>query len=283
MTRLAVISDIHGNYKALEAFLDYLKEHPADGILCLGDYVTDSPYPQRTMELFYRMQEQYPCFPVRGNREEYLLENRKESKNWKPSSASGALYYTDLNLTEKDMDFFGALPGEREVVRKDCAPIYICHGTPGDIRGNVTLEEGLREQALRSVAQRYLFGGHSHHQESFRYQGKTYLNPGSLGLAIDGVGKKAQFAEVTARGEEWEIELKSIPYDAEGFLRDFQKSGIEEYGMVLSRAVQKTLVTGVNFFYLTILEAEKASKETGIPFDRLPENVWEQIGKCLEL
>lgn len=283
MTRLAVISDVHGNYKALEAFLNYLKEHPADGILCLGDYVTDSPYPQRTMELLSRMREQYPCCMVRGNREEYLLENRRKSKNWKPSSASGALYYTDLQLTEKDMAFFEQLPGERETVWKNCAPICLCHGTPGDIRGNVTLEEGLREKALEAVPQRYLFGGHSHHQEIFRYRGKTYLNPGSLGLAIDGVGRRAQFAEVTARGMEWDVELKSIPYDVERFLADFQKSGIEEYGMVLSRAIQKTLVTGVNFFYRTILEAERRSRETGIPFSELPESVWQEIGGQYEI
>ena len=43
MKRLALISDVHGNYKALEAFLEYIEEHPVDGIICLGDYVTDSP------------------------------------------------------------------------------------------------------------------------------------------------------------------------------------------------------------------------------------------------
>ena len=35
--KLAVISDIHGNYKALEAFLEYIEENPVDGIVCLGD------------------------------------------------------------------------------------------------------------------------------------------------------------------------------------------------------------------------------------------------------
>ena len=51
MKKLALISDVHGNYKALEAFLEYIEVHPVDGIICLGDYVTDSPYPERTMEL----------------------------------------------------------------------------------------------------------------------------------------------------------------------------------------------------------------------------------------
>ena len=37
MIKIAVISDIHGNYKALEAFLKYIEEHTVDGIICLGD------------------------------------------------------------------------------------------------------------------------------------------------------------------------------------------------------------------------------------------------------
>ena len=36
MKRIALISDIHGNYKALEAFLQYIAGHPVEGIICLG-------------------------------------------------------------------------------------------------------------------------------------------------------------------------------------------------------------------------------------------------------
>lgn len=94
MKRIALMSDIHGNYKALEAFLKYIESNPVDGIICLGDYVTDAPYPQRLMSLLYTMKEQYPCYLLRGNREEYLLENLGNCKGWKPSSANGILLYT---------------------------------------------------------------------------------------------------------------------------------------------------------------------------------------------
>lgn len=73
--KLAVISDVHGNYKALEAFLKYIEEYPVDGIICLGDYVTDSPYPQRTIKLLHEMMEAHACYMLRGNREDYLIQN----------------------------------------------------------------------------------------------------------------------------------------------------------------------------------------------------------------
>ena len=34
--RLALISDVHGNYKALEAFLAYIEHKNVYGIICLG-------------------------------------------------------------------------------------------------------------------------------------------------------------------------------------------------------------------------------------------------------
>ena len=88
--KLAVISDIHGNYKAFEAFLAYIEDKEVDAILCLGDYVTDSPYPQRTMELLFQMMEKYTCYMVRGNREQYLIDNYYHPQGWKLySSANG--------------------------------------------------------------------------------------------------------------------------------------------------------------------------------------------------
>ena len=146
--KLALISDIHGNYKALEAFLNYMEQHPTDAVISLGDYITDAPYPERTMALLYGMREKYPCYMLRGNREDYILDNEGNGEGWKPSSANGTLYYTLQHITEKDKAFFRTLPTEREVCIEGCPSLYICHGTPGRVRGNVHQEEGLKEKVL---------------------------------------------------------------------------------------------------------------------------------------
>lgn len=276
--RLALISDIHGNYKALEAFLAYIGQHPADGIIGLGDYVTDSPYPQRTMKLLYEMQEKYPCYLLRGNREDYLLDNADNHQGWKPSSANGILYYTLQNITEKDLSFFSALPTEREIQLPGFPALYACHGTPGRVRGNVNREEGLREKVLKELSCRYLLGGHSHHQEIFVQGDKTYINPGSLGFAIDGVGRRAQFAYLTGTADGWEAELLSIPYDADGILKDFSESGVDKFGMTLAKAIQKSLVTGVNYFFECILAMDAEAKHQGLQsIEALPEEDWKKL------
>ena len=276
--RIAVISDIHSNFKALEAFLAFLEEHPADCVICLGDYVTDGPYPERTLAHVHRMSERYACCFLRGNREDYLLQNLDNHLGWKPSSNSGALLYTLNRLGKEELDFLGSLPTEREVSFPGCPAFFCCHGVPGRVRGNTLEERGLKQKALRELHGRFLLGGHSHHQEIYRQEGKMYLNPGSLGLAVDGVGRRAQFAVLSGDEKDWRGELFSIPYDVDGYLAAFGESGVEEMGMTLTKAVKKTLVTGVNYFYQCVLEVAGEARNMGTnDFSRVPETFWKQL------
>lgn len=278
--KAAVISDVHGNYKALEAFLDFIESRPVDAIIGLGDYVTDSPYPQRTLSMIYEMQKKYPCYLIRGNREEYLLSNRRQDQGWHICSPNGALYYTFLNVSDADLDWMEAMPSETVLQLGDCPALTLCHGAPGVIKGNFEFDRPLKEQSMQRLRTRYLLGGHTHHQEVDRLYGRTYLNPGSLGLPIDEQGRHTQFAVMEGDSSGWEIELVTMDYDVEGFLRDFKESGIEEYGLYLTKAVEKTLVTGHNYFYYSVCEAcklsHKALPETG-------EEVWRQVAARLEL
>lgn len=278
--RVAVISDIHGNYKALEAFLTYIEDRNIDAVIGLGDYVTDSPYPRRTLSMIYEMEKKYPCYLLRGNREEYLLDNRRQDQGWHICSPNGALYYTYQNITQTDLDWMEAMPSERVLQLDDCPALTICHGAPGVIRGNFQFDMPLKEQSMEQLQTSYLLGGHTHHQELSRLFGKTYLNPGSLGMPIDERGRHAQFALIEGNAQCWETELLTIDYDVEGFLRDFRESGIEEYGFYLTKAVEKTLVTGHNYFYYSVCEACKISHKA---LPDTSEEVWRQVADRLGL
>ena len=51
--KLAVIGDIHSNHIALETCIEHALARNVDEFLFLGDYVSDCPYPQRTMKIIY--------------------------------------------------------------------------------------------------------------------------------------------------------------------------------------------------------------------------------------
>lgn len=278
--RVAVISDVHGNYKALEAFLNYIGSRSVDAIIGLGDYVTDSPYPERTLSMIYEMQRKYPCHLIRGNREEYLLDNRRQDQGWHICSPNGALYYTYQHVSDADLDWMEAMPSEMVLQLGDCPALTLCHGAPGVIRGNFEFDRALKERSMERLQTQYLLGGHSHHQEVDRLYGRTYLNPGSLGMPIDEQGRHIQFAMMEGNSLGWEIEPLTMDYDVEGFLRDFKESGIEEYGRYLTKAVEKTLVTGHNYFYYSVCEACKISNKA---LPETDEEVWRQVAERMEL
>ena len=67
----------------------------------------------------------------------------------------------------------------------------------------------------------------------------------------------------------------------DGYLKDFEESGIEAYGMVQVRSVKKTLLTGTNYFYECIKLVTALSG--GMSTDKIPENIWEEAARRLEL
>lgn len=281
--KLAVISDIHGNYKALEAFLEYIEALQEEGkgideILCLGDYFTDGPEPQRIMQMLKDMGEKYLTHFVLGNREEYLLNNIRISQGWKPSSASGMLNFVAQRLTPEIVEFMEGLPMTRTLQYKDLPEILICHGSPTDTRCNFMEDPGMHAQNMKSLMASYLIGGHTHRQETAQLYNKTYVNPGALGMAIDGIGGRAPFAILEGTDGQWKVQLMSIAYDLEGFLRDFEESGMAAEGYVLARATVKTLRTGVNYFFKCVVEA---TRKSGLPIPQVPEKVWEEAARDL--
>ncbi len=278
---LAVVSDIHANFKAFEAFLQYVKEHPVDGIIGLGDYITDSPYPQKTMDMLYQMMEDYPCYILRGNREEYMLSNREKDQGWKPYTSDGALFYTYENLTEKDLDFFESLSNTMELALPGVPALTLVHGAPNESRGNFHLNPERRDPVLESISTDYLIGGHSHHQQIYQNGKKMYVNVGALGMPIDRKGCHAEFAYLYGDENGWRAELKSIPYDVDAQIKAFEESGLDEISLVLSKGIKKSLLTGKNYFIDAVNMAFEISG--GAPIAELDKSIWEEIERKLEL
>ena len=50
---IAVLSDIHGNYVALQKCIYYVTKIGIDTFIFLGDYVGELAYPQKIMDLLY--------------------------------------------------------------------------------------------------------------------------------------------------------------------------------------------------------------------------------------
>ena len=118
--RIAAMGDIHSNHIALEACMRWVYQNDIDGIAFLGDYVSDCPYPQKTMQILRNIPPAYKTWFVRGNREDYMLEHRRNlTEGWEYNSQSGSLLYTFENLTGGDLRFFEDMPAAFDMPRLD--------------------------------------------------------------------------------------------------------------------------------------------------------------------
>ena len=88
MQTIGIISDIHGNYPALEAILEHMAHEQVDTLYFLGDYITDGPEPQRTLALLRQAAQHFSVLFIRGNREQYLIDHANHPEQvWKPGPA----------------------------------------------------------------------------------------------------------------------------------------------------------------------------------------------------
>ena len=123
---VAVFSDIHSNHIALQTCFDYCVSKGITRFILLGDYVTDGPFPDKTLELLYMLRQYFKCTFIRGNREQYLLDYRKKGEEgWKNGSASGSLLYTFEHLSVRDLNFFDTMPIYTEWKEEGFPPIEV--------------------------------------------------------------------------------------------------------------------------------------------------------------
>lgn len=107
--KIALLSDVHGNFPAFQACYTDALQAGADGFIFLGDYVSNLAEPEKTMDLLYEIQSTYPTVCLGGNRERYMLECESGTSRFSPGSKSGSLLFTFQHLRQRDLDFFRGL------------------------------------------------------------------------------------------------------------------------------------------------------------------------------
>lgn len=294
---IAVLADIHGNYLALQACLDYIRGHGIQHCLFLGDYITDHAYPQRVMELLYDVQRRHNCLFIRGNREEYMIAYRKnggceaDGSVWKDGSCQGALLYCYENLTGKDIDWFESLPIFAVMEIEGAPPIACCHGSPEKAKAQIYDPHTL--EVLSTLKEDILLKGHNHRFFSFRQRGPRVICAGSVGNPIYSrtqpgapevteLAKVAQMLLLHYKGGRWLPEYVTVPYDWEQAIRNLALSGLTERAPVWAAMLRHNVLTGTDPFGNVPRHAvELYRQETGIEtgWAGVPEAFWRRAAK----
>lgn len=276
--KIAVIGDIHSNYVGLEKCIEHALRQNPDEFLFLGDYISDCPYPQKTMQIIYEMKQDYCCRFIRGNREEYMLNHKKHpQERWTYSSASGSLLYTYENLTERDFAFFESLAIKGYYEKEGFPPFRYCHGSL--VCSNEILEPDGENtvKLMKSLDVNLLVSGHVHFQEEKQYGGKKILHPGAVGVSwhFDG---KTQYMMLHGKETGWEAEFFQLDYDVEKLVEDFKTSGLIKKAPAWSKITIHTLRTGNDYNLACLKRASRLCEETegSVSWPDIPEKYWQQ-------
>ena len=287
--RIGIISDIHSNIIALKSCITYMKSVSCDEYLFLGDYISDTPYTRETLDYLYDFSSKHNCLFLRGNREDYMLEQRGiiaqgvENGKWRWDSASGNLLFTYRQLTEKDFSFFDDLPITFQYSKTGYPAVTICHGSPMSSREGLLIEGENTREWLKNVNTDYLICAHTHLPGELECQGKHYYNCGAVGIAIGACGY-AQcmiIEDVYINGKiAWNPIFLKIPYDNKQVVQDIKTSGLLSKAPWFVNSTIQILLTGTDYSSQLVELANKLAREAGEQ-DFTDEKYWREAAQQL--
>jgi predicted phosphodiesterase len=160
--RRAIISDIHGNFEALDSVLAHIAKESVDEIFCLGDIIGYGPSPCECLDRV--IEASRVC----------LLGNHDQGAMFDPegfnSGAERAIFWTRDQLEEaagnrdqidRRWDFLGTLPR----VHRDDPWLYV-HGSPRNPVNEYVFPEDIYNQKkmekLFGLITKGCFQGHTH-------------------------------------------------------------------------------------------------------------------------
>ena len=253
-----------------------------DHWLFLGDYLTDCPYPHRAVEFLREFRRSHDCIFIRGNREDYMIAQRNSPQAWEYGSKTGALRYCFEDLTDGDLDWLAEMPIASRAEIPGCEPFMMCHGSPEKSNYLFHTETPEAEQMISRLGEygvRLMLCGHSHYPFIFRRGERLIVNPGALGMPVNGQ-TCAQYAFLEYDGE-WHPEIISVEYDIERTAAEFAESGLLDKSAVWGRGLVGTIRTGVNYTVFAVRIVERLAAERGLPVT--DESLWSEAAGELNI
>ena len=277
--RVAVLSDIHGNYIALESCIEEIQRRNIDKIIFLGDYVGELAYPQRTMALIRSIEKNYECYFVRGNKEDYWIHYKNNRKTeWKDhDSTTGSLLYTYNNLTSEDISFFESLPYMKEICYTEMPVLAAYHGSHDKNGKKLKLNTNQEEVLFQDTDAPVILCGHTHIRAEIKQDGQILLNPGSVGVPLKSNGK-SQFMILTGNNGIWSYEFIDLPYDIEKVICELKEEDLYTKAPCWSKITENLLRNG-DISHGTVLERamQYLYNDTGEwRWPDIPEEYWEK-------
>ena len=199
---IALLYDVHGNLPALDAVLADARAAGAAGYVVGGDVALFGAFPAETVA---RLKELEDARWLRGNGERWTAAP-DEAPDEEP--VPGAIVAARAALGDELVAELGRLP--ESIALGDDTRAW--HGSPaGDVLSFLPDPSPQDEELLAGATERRLVFGHTHLPFRRRHGDIELVNPGSVGMPLDG-DQRAAYALLHPGGE---VEHRRVAYDLE--------------------------------------------------------------------
>ncbi|MDQ2837816.1 MAG: metallophosphatase family protein [Actinomycetota bacterium] len=226
-TRIAVLSDIHGNLPALRAVLADVEAVGVDLLVLNGD-LADGPFPVETLELLHSLGERAAW--VRGNGDRWVIEAFDGTFTPTGGPADELIQWTASVLDREHRDLLAAATLTTSLELDGLGPVGFCHATARDDNEMVLVDSPISQlqQAFADFDQPTVVVGHCHMPFDRLFDRRRIVNAGAVGMPYGHIGASWALlgSEVTLRrtaydtAEAGRLMAKTAMPDVQEFIDD---------------------------------------------------------------
>jgi len=228
--KFAVLGDIHGNIEALKEAYQAALSAQAAKIYHLGDLGGYAPFVNEVVDFLV----DHHIEGVQGNYDEAVANDRehcgcKAEEPLQEEMAHRSFAWTKSHVSPKSKDYMKNLPTE-VTFEAESKKVRLFHATPK--KNNLYWYEDRPEKFFNEMAGKVdadiLIYGHTHRSYKKDFNGKIFINAGSVGKPKDG-DPRACVTLIDISTDKVNVEFLRVAYDIEKTAAAIVASGLPPY------------------------------------------------------
>ena len=225
--KIAVLSDIHGHWPALQATAEHIASWQPDAVIVNGDVVNRGPSPEPCWAFVRQQAAEAGWLVTRGNHEDYVAQYLPGYPADDPHELSR---WTFARMAAQDVAELAALPLSQSIHHPQGGEVRAVHASVLGTRYGIWHTSPESEVAQQVAPAPAVFcTGHVHFPFVRLLQnGTLVVNSGSAGTVCDHGDTRATYAQLVWHKGAWTADIIRLPYDRAQTERDYHETGLLE-------------------------------------------------------
>lgn len=211
--RVALLSDIHGNFDALFRVLTDIKQLNVKRLIIAGDFIGYYYNVDKVLKLLSKWD-----FDAIGGNHEALFNNWINGKNkeYILKKYGSSFKISEKLLNRGQIKWLVGLPEKKEFV-VDGKSVLLCHGSPWDVDNYVYPDANqVVIDKIFSTNKDIVIYGHTHYPVVHKKDNQVVVNPGSVGQTRDKISGACWALWDTKTHK---VELKRSQYNPDNLIK----------------------------------------------------------------